>query len=817
MTTYTARWKPVTYTVRFSPTNGSTVYSKSVNEGSVVTEPVPPTRDGYVFDGWYLDDKLWDFDKDRVTKSITLTAKWLVATHTEVTVTDSAKYGDTITIEVEVTAYDKTIPTGNVDITVDKTVHKGVELTEGHCKLDVNLDVGSYVITAACSGDEKYAYSKSDEMNCNVLEGENSLTIYDGIRKITAGKLTKQYGDEDFILMAEGSSNGAVSWSIEGLDVATIDKNGYVSIKGAGVAEITARKEPDGKYTEAIAVITLEVSEDWLFIDAKDKTVVYGEKIENLEYEVYNLREHQDDIITDNPVFITTNATCGSDAGEYDIEVSGGETKNYKVVPLNGVLTIEQAQATVSLIANGGAIYGEQVQLTAEVKGVESGNTPTGTVSFTVDGDLTYGPYELVDGTCTTAITLEGGEHSLEAVYNGNKNYLSAKSQLDRYTVEKVNQSPLQIVSGNNIVSSELSAVYGDSLSLGVIGGSGSGDITWSSSNESIATVDTNGNVTILAAGSVAITATKVADDDYNVASVSATLNISKIQQENLYIIGENINSGAIEVKSDSGSFILGTEGGSGSGDITWLSSDESIATVDESGKVTIAGSGTAIITATKQGDTIYENSTASVSLKISSQIQYAYISGYSEDNTFRPDNPLTRAEAAQLLYNIYVIENGKPELVAGKSFSDVTNQNWYYEAVMYLTQSGVISGYPDGSFKPEAQITRAELTKLAVMFAGLSESESTSNFPDVSSGHWATYYINTAQNSGILIGYDDGTFKPENDIKRAESVTILNRMQGRIVSETILEGLTMPYSDVAKTHWAYYEILEAAVVHEAC
>lgn len=191
-------------------------------------------------------------------------------------------------------------------------------------------------------------------------------------------------------------------------------------------------------------------------------------------------------------------------------------------------------------------------------------------------------------------------------------------------------------------------------------------------------------------------------------------------------------------------------------------------------------------------------------------RIHNSYIEGYA-DKTFSPDSPVNRAEVAQMLYNI------AGEMAEGTNiFSDVSSTAWYHNAVTYLSDRGIVSGYPDGTFDPDSEITRAELVKMVVSYAELAGIPEVSNsFPDVASDHWAIWYIGVAEDAGYIEGYPDGTFGPERSINRAETVRIINAMLERTIDESILADLTMAFTDVADTHWAYKEILEASVSHK--
>jgi hypothetical protein len=147
-------------------------------------------------------------------------------------------------------------------------------------------------------------------------------------------------------------------------------------------------------------------------------------------------------------------------------------------------------------------------------------------------------------------------------------------------------------------------------------------------------------------------------------------------------------------------------------------------------------------------------------------------------------------------------------------SFSDVDADKWYTAAVEKLAGLGIITGYSDGTFHPEAAITRAEFTAIASRFATMQKGDV--NFSDVDTAHWAYTYIASASAQGWISGFADGTFHPDDNITRAQVAKIVNRMLGRSADEDFISGHTVKtFSDVAKAHWAYYDIIEAANAHE--
>lgn len=197
-----------------------------------------------------------------------------------------------------------------------------------------------------------------------------------------------------------------------------------------------------------------------------------------------------------------------------------------------------------------------------------------------------------------------------------------------------------------------------------------------------------------------------------------------------------------------------------------------------------------------------------------------AYIVGY-DDGTFKPDSDMSRAEAAAIFARL--IAEAKGETVSGKSsFADVSSKEWYSSYVGYLEKYDVINGYNDGTFKPDASVTRAEFVSMAVRYYGLFNEvktvANTTKYTDVDSSYWAVKDISYAKSIGWLNGYADGTFKGDNNITRAEVVTVVNRATNRTADkEYINANLTKlnQFTDLkTNTHWAWYDILEAANEH---
>jgi hypothetical protein len=153
------------------------------------------------------------------------------------------------------------------------------------------------------------------------------------------------------------------------------------------------------------------------------------------------------------------------------------------------------------------------------------------------------------------------------------------------------------------------------------------------------------------------------------------------------------------------------------------------------------------------------------------------YILGYP-DNTVRGERYLSRSEASAIFYRLY--DGYYPKLqrqMTSQTFSDIPKDAWYYTEVELCYNIGIISGYADGAFRPNDPITRVEFAVLAARFAELPNSDK-QMFKDVTKDHWAYLLINAAAQSGWIQGYGDGTYRPESTISRSETVTLINRMR---------------------------------------
>lgn len=196
------------------------------------------------------------------------------------------------------------------------------------------------------------------------------------------------------------------------------------------------------------------------------------------------------------------------------------------------------------------------------------------------------------------------------------------------------------------------------------------------------------------------------------------------------------------------------------------------------------------------------------------------YMQGY-ENGDFRPDNNMSRAEAAQMFFNLLTAE--QKASVTKKSFTDVGNK-WYKEAVETLAGLGIVNGMTTTTFAPEAKITRAQFVTMATRFkdSGVTVSKTEDPlFPDVPNSQWYFEAVQEAAKAGWVKGYPGiGTFQPENKITRAEVVTTMNRLLERYPDKDFIDdaanaGSMVKFADVTTIKWFYHDVMEATNNHD--
>ena len=192
----------------------------------------------------------------------------------------------------------------------------------------------------------------------------------------------------------------------------------------------------------------------------------------------------------------------------------------------------------------------------------------------------------------------------------------------------------------------------------------------------------------------------------------------------------------------------------------------------------------------------------------------FAFLVGY-DNGAFGPGRNMTRAEVATMFANL-LTQRMEANKTYPNTFHDVPKDFWAANYIGYVQQFGIISGYADGSFRPNAPVTRAEFAVIASRFEKLTEGGK--HFTDVPSAHWAAKYIDFAATRGWVTGYADGTFKPENPITRAEVAAVTCRLLERSADQGYIRSHLnelRTFADLTEDHWAYWYAMETANGHD--
>ena len=231
-----------------------------------------------------------------------------------------------------------------------------------------------------------------------------------------------------------------------------------------------------------------------------------------------------------------------------------------------------------------------------------------------------------------------------------------------------------------------------------------------------------------------------------------------------------------------------------------------------------VANAGYAFIGWTADGKTLVDPAAQTITKNTTFTAVYGdhlnYMVGRSAME-FVPNGNLTRAEAAAILSRLTegFAEDGT---YPAAPYSDLNTAAWYAKYVNFAASKGIVNGRPDGTFDPDASITRAEFATMIANFAGVGRVEAPSASNDVA-GHWAAGYIVALERANIVTGYEDGTFRPNANITRAEAATMVNGAIDR-TPDTALDlaanSYTNPFTDVTAGQWFFAQVMEATVNH---
>ena len=206
--------------------------------------------------------------------------------------------------------------------------------------------------------------------------------------------------------------------------------------------------------------------------------------------------------------------------------------------------------------------------------------------------------------------------------------------------------------------------------------------------------------------------------------------------------------------------------------------------------------------------------STVKVGPQLNRDDHVAYIMGYP-DGTVQPEGEITRAEACTIFFRLLTDSSRDYYFARTNDYSDVNRGDWFNNAISTLSNAGIVTGYNDGTFRPNQPITRGEMAKIIANFANLNKG--TKSFTDLS-GHWSKTYVELAAGNGWIAGYPDGSFRPDQKITRAETVTMINRVLERVPAKELRllsRSIMLTFPDNNPGDWYYIAIQEASNSHE--
>ncbi len=243
-----------------------------------------------------------------------------------------------------------------------------------------------------------------------------------------------------------------------------------------------------------------------------------------------------------------------------------------------------------------------------------------------------------------------------------------------------------------------------------------------------------------------------------------------------------------------------------------------------ESGYTATSSGAAGVITADQTQEVAFTNTRSSSSSddddddepRLNTEDHYSYIIGF-QDGTVRPNGNITRGEVATIFFRLLTDKTRDTYWSQSCPYTDCTPDLWCNNAISTLTRSGILNGFDDGTFRPGDAITRAEFTKIAVGFFETTEEDFAGYFPDVDPDAWYAGYVEAAFRTGLIRGREDGSFRPDAPITRAEACVIVNRALGRKPDEEHLlpaeKMVTWP--DNLPGSWYYADVQEATNSHD--
>lgn len=276
------------------------------------------------------------------------------------------------------------------------------------------------------------------------------------------------------------------------------------------------------------------------------------------------------------------------------------------------------------------------------------------------------------------------------------------------------------------------------------------------------------------------------------------------------FVLKDSRGREAYQATSNASGIVRFTRVGNGTYTLLEKAAPEDYVTSDKTYELTVSGS-RVTMNGKSYSPVTFVNRRAA---ELNRRDHTAFLVGYAE-GTFGPERNMTRAEVTTMFARL-LTEQIEADKTYSSTFNDVAKGCWAANYIGYMQQFGIVTGYTDGSFRPNAPVTRAEFAAIASRFEKLTQGSK--SFTDVPDTHWAVKYINFAATRGWVTGYADGTFKPEHSITRAEVAAVTCRLLERSADQTYIRshiGELRTFADVTESHWAYWYAMEAANGHD--
>ncbi len=668
-------------------------------------------------------------------------------------------------------------------------------------KYDMGLTADSFVVTSDNYSNIKVVvvdgYLDITPITDKVvvtITGNNGTFAYDGEKHEVKGYDVsidnKLYTENDFSFTGtaevSGTNAGSYNMGLKAEDFSNTSKN-FTNV------EFVVN---DGNLTITPAKVTVTVT-------GNSGTKVYNGEEQNVSgysYKIDNDLYDVTDFVVDNPKAV------GTDAGTYPMNLTTESVKNLNknfdvtFVVNDGSLTIAKRDVTItsatdSKVYDGKALTNDNVTAVGFVEGEGASYNVTGSQTTVGSSDNEF-TYALGDNT-------KAANYSIKTVF-GKLTVTAATTE-----IKVAANSNSWVYDGKDHADGGYTVVYGNEkyeVKAGESATLSTGDTVTAVITKTVKHVaDTaeGNNVIIKLSVSNADSYATITKESGTLTITAAPLTITAGSNTQPYIDGvvrcdEYTNTPLVEGDKIVSVKITGEQEGSGSSPN--VASDAVIKNA--------AGEDV-----TADYDITYVDGLLEGIPYLVKDVHFNYIMGY-KDGTIRPNNNISRAEVATIFFRLLTDESREYFWQETNDFSDVADNYWASPAISTLTNAGILKGYKDGTFRPRDTITRAEMATIIARFANLTENKVT--FKDIE-GHWAQDAIELAAGNGWIFGYEDNTFCPDNNITRAATIAMINRVLERhVVSvDDLLPDMKEWIDNVDTSYTFYFEIQEATNYHE--